>query len=436
MKFYSTKNKALRVTLKEAVLQGLAADGGLFVPETLPQLPSKVVEALPEMSFQEIALTLARTFLHDVPDYALRKIIEEALYFEAPLHPLQENWFVLELFHGPTLAFKDFGARFMARLMAWLRRHETKELVILVATSGDTGSAVASGFFNQPGFRVVLLYPSGMVSEIQEKQLTTIGGNVTAVEVQGTFDDCQRLVKQAFTDAQLRQTLTLSSANSINLARLIPQTFYYAAAWAQLKDIKARPVVSVPSGNLGNLTAGLWAQKMGIPIDRFVAAMNANDVFWDYLQKGVFLPRKAIPTLSNAMDVGNPSNFFRILDLFDYNYAQITEHIYGARFTDEETRKAIAEIWQRHAYLMDPHGAVGYLALAEFAEKSKQKGQPKIVLETAHPAKFKDVMETCTGQKVPLPERLQKAMSGRKEAVVLSNRFEAFKQWLMWGGEG
>jgi threonine synthase len=431
MKFYSTKNKSLRVTLKDAVLQGLAVDGGLFVPETLPRLPADVIEALPAMSFREIAFTLAKSFADELPNSALQNIIDEALTFEVPLRRLGENLFVLELFHGPTLAFKDFGARFMARLMGWLRRHETKELVILVATSGDTGSAVASGFFNRPGFRVVLLYPSGMVSEIQEKQLTTIGGNVTAVEVQGTFDDCQRLVKQAFTDAQLRQTLALSSANSINIARLIPQMFYYAAAWAQLNDVTARPVVSVPSGNLGNLTAGLWAQKSGIPIERFVAAMNANDVFFEYLQKGLYMPRKAVPTLSNAMDVGNPSNFFRILDLFDYNYARICDHIYGARFTDDETRQAIAEIWQKHAYLMDPHGAVGYLALDEFQRKESAAGRPAIVLETAHPAKFKEVVEECSGQRVPVPERLQKALAGEKQAVVLSNRFDEFKQWLM-----
>ncbi len=432
MEYYSTKNSKLRVSLKEAVLSGLAPDGGLFMPIEIPRLESEILKYLPNMSFREIAFEMARLFLKDdVPETALREIVQDAFDFEAPLHPLSDDLFVLELFHGPTLAFKDFGARFMARLMAYLQRNEDNEIFILVATSGDTGSAVASGFFKVPGFRVILLYPSGMVSEIQEKQLTTIGENVTALEVQGSFDDCQRLVKQAFTDQDLRRKLSMSSANSINIARLIPQSFYYASVWAQLPDHEAPLIVSVPSGNLGNLTAGVLAQRVGIPIDHFVSAMNINDVFWEYLQTGRFSPRLVIPTLSNAMDVGNPSNFFRLLELFGHDHRAMRQAISGMSFSDEATRQAITEIHEKFGYLMDPHGAVGYLALMRAVEKKHWQSAQKITLETAHPSKFKTVVEECTGQKVAVPERLQKALERDKQAVRISAEFEDFKEWLM-----
>lgn len=431
MRFYSTKNHRFIVSLREAVLRGLAPDGGLFMPIDIPVLKKNVLEAMPEMSFAEIAFEMASVFLKDdLSSQQLTAIVEKALNFDVPLHPLTDDLFVLELFHGPTLAFKDFGARFMARLMARFVEEEEKEVTILVATSGDTGSAVASGFLGLRGFRVVLLYPSGMVSEIQEKQLTTIGGNVTALEVDGSFDDCQRLVKNAFVDEELKKAINLSSANSINIARLIPQSFYYAYAWAQLPKKNSSLAVSVPSGNLGNLTAGLFARAMGIPIKRFVAAMNANDVFLEYLRKGTFTPRQVIPTLSNAMDVGNPSNLYRILDLFDGDAERIRKVVYGASFDDQQTREAISMIKKRYDYLMDPHGAVGFLALRQFVEETGAESWQKIVLETAHPAKFRTAVEECTGEKVPIPERLAECLKKEKFSIKISNKYEEFKQWL------
>jgi threonine synthase len=432
MEFYSTNNKALRVSLKEAVQSGLAKDGGLFMPVEIPRLPSPVLNALHTLSFKEIAFEMARLFTDkEVPEHILQSVIEDAFNFDAPLHRLQDDLFVLELFHGPTLAFKDFGARFMARLMAYFSRHEDKEITILAATSGDTGSAVASGFFKQPGIRVVLLYPSGMVSEIQEKQLTTIGGNVTALEVLGNFDDCQRLVKQAFTDPELRRNLTLSSANSINIARLLPQSFYYAYAVRQLSGKAGPIVVSVPSGNLGNLTAGVFAQKMGIPIQKFVSAMNVNDVYLHYLQEGRFNPREVTATLSNAMDVGNPSNFFRLAELFRGDWQAMRQVIHGQSFTDDDTRKAIQLIYEKFDYLMDPHGAVGYLALMKTVEEQRLRGWQKITLETAHPAKFKSVVEACIRKEIPPVQRLQNALEGKKQAVKMSGNFEMFKEFLL-----
>ncbi len=432
MQFYSTKNRSLTVSLSQAVLQGLASDGGLFMPVEVPRLSSHVVNAMSRLNFKAIALEMARPYLaEDIPESALQNIIEHAFDFDAPLHPLNERLFVLELFHGPTLAFKDFGARFMARLMAWLRRNASKEVFILVATSGDTGSAVAQGFFNIPGFRVVLLYPSGRVSTIQEMQLTTLGGNVTALEIEGDFDDCQRLVKQAFVDKELQEKRDLSSANSINIARLIPQTFYYAAAWAQLPPSDRPVIVSVPSGNLGNLTAGVLAQRMGIPIRHFVAAMNVNDVFLDYLQKARFHPRPVISTLSNAMDVGNPSNFYRLWELFDHDSRTMRQKISGIRITDQETRAGIASVYEQWGYVLDPHGAVGFLALQRIVQRNNWHAWRQITLETAHAAKFKSVVETCIDHKITIPKRLKNVLEGQKRALRLSNKFEDFKQWLL-----
>ncbi|MHB2153547.1 threonine synthase [Calditrichota bacterium GD2] len=432
MRFYSTKNRSQTFSLKEAILQGLAPDGGLFMPESIPPLADQIINILPEMTFQEIALQMARPFLQqDFTETEIERLITQAFDFDVPLVPLTGELFVLELFHGPTLAFKDFGARFMARLVELITQKENKELTILVATSGDTGSAVAHAFYNKKNVRVILLYPSGMVSEIQEKQLTTLGANVTALEIEGTFDDCQRLVKQAFSDKDLRRKRNLTSANSINIARLLPQAFYYAYAVGQLPFKDRLVAVSVPSGNLGNLTGGLIARRMGVPIHQFVAGMNANDVFLQYLTSGRFTPRIVRPTISNAMDVGNPSNFFRILDLFEHDHQRIKSAIYGARFNDAWTRLAIKQAFEKYGYIFDPHGAVGLLAMEKFVQDCKAENWQKIVLETAHPAKFKDVVKESCGQKVQNPPRLAKTLQKEKKAILLDKDYSIFKEWLL-----
>ncbi len=432
MRFYSTVQKDKRFTLRDVVLMGLAPDGGLFMPETIPALSSEFWKQLPKWRFTDLAYWMAEPFLKaDFTPEQIRRLVEESFPFEAPLKALDNNLFVLELFHGPTLAFKDFGAQFMARLVEWIAQQEERPLTVLVATSGDTGSAVAHGFYRKQGVQVVLLYPSGKVSEIQEKQLTTLGHNVIALEVEGTFDDCQKLVKQAFNDSLLKQTMRLTSANSINFARLLPQSFYYAYALAQLPKRHAPVVISVPSGNLGNLTGGLLAQRMGLPVWRFVSAMNANDVFFHYLQTGRFTPRPAQPTISNAMDVGNPSNLQRILDLFEHQHERVRQVIYGAHFSDEQTRKAIRQAYQNYGYLFDPHGAVGLLGIEQFAQEMHPQTVTKIVLETAHPAKFKDIVEDSCGVKVPLPERLAQTLTKPKSSVKMPANFAWFKEWLL-----
>jgi len=432
MRFYSTKNKSLQANLKEAVLRGLAPNGGLFMPLEIPLLPQNFLKNLKGLSFKEAALEMAKPFLRD--DFSLfeiEQLIERAFPFSAPLQSLTDNLHVLELFHGPTLAFKDFGAQFMAALTERFTQKQDQELTVLVATSGDTGSAVAHGFYRKQGVRVVLLYPSGMVSEIQEKQLTTLGANVTALEIEGTFDDCQWLVKQAFNDADLRQKLLLTSANSINIARLLPQSFYYAYAVAQLPEMQQPIVISVPSGNLGNLTGGLLAQRMGIPVSRFVSAMNTNDVFMEYLQTGRLRPRIVRPTLSNAMDVGNPSNFYRILDLFDQDHEKIKNAIYGASFTDEETRLAIKQAYEKFSYIFDPHSAVGFLAMEKFRTEMPANKWQGIILETAHPAKFKPIVEQSGVPDVPVPYRLAATLNKEKKAIKFSKSFDDFKEWLL-----
>jgi threonine synthase len=431
MKFYSTNHQIKNASLKEAVLSGLAPDGGLFMPETIPEFPADFFETLDLMTFQEIAFEVARPFLEaDLPEFALKKIINEAFNFDTPLVPLDQNIFALELFHGPTLAFKDFGARFMARLMAFLNGDADKELALLVATSGDTGSAVAHGFLNVPGIQVFILYPSGKISHIQEQQLTTMGGNITALEVDGAFDDCQHLVKQAFLDPELTREMNLTSANSINIARLIPQSFYYFYAMSRLERTKAPAVFAVPSGNFGNLTGGLLAKRMGLPITRFVAATNANNVVPHYLASGNFEPQSTIATISNAMDVGNPSNFARILDLYQGDFEKIKSDIFGASFSDDQTRAAIKEVYQQHRYILDPHGAVGYLGLREYlanAEKSTQG----VFLETAHPAKFQDVIQAALNESVEVPFRLKEYLNREKQSVRLSNHFTELKELLL-----
>ena len=428
MKLYSTKNKAATVTLAEAVMKGLPDDNGLFMPTEIPQLSADFINNLDQYSFEQIAFKVAKTLFGEaIPSADLNRIINNSVTFPAPVVALDEEKKVLELWHGPSLAFKDFGARFMSQLMSYFNRKETKELVILVATSGDTGGAVAAGFYKALGIKVVILYPKGKVSHLQEKQLTTLGENITALEIDGTFDDCQALVKQAFLDQDLKH-IRLSSANSINIARLIPQSFYYFEAYKQLKD-KSKPVVfCIPSGNFGNLTAGLLAQKMGLSVHGFIAATNSNDVVPQYLECGIYKPRPSVRTISNAMDVGNPSNFARMLDLYDSVWKDMQKNIHGFAFNDTETRQAVLEIKEKYNYVMDPHGAVGYLALKAYQKKySNTQG---VILETAHPAKFKPDMEAIFGHEIDVPERLAILADNEKVSVEMGIDYEGFKDYL------
>jgi threonine synthase len=432
MKYFSTNNKAIRVSFREATLKGLAEDGGLFMPVEIHSLLSDFWKNISSKSFKEISFESAKLFIEEeIPENNLEKIIDTTINFPAPLVELNANKFVLELFHGPTLAFKDFGARFMAQTMAYFNKDEQKELTILVATSGDTGSAVAYGFHNVEGIKVILLYPSDKVSQIQEKQLTTIGGNITALEILGNFDDCQTLVKQAFTNPELNKKLRLTSANSINIARLIPQSFYYLNAFALLKE-KDKPLyIAVPSGNFGNLTAGLFAFKLGLPVEKFIAALNVNKVFLDYLKSGKFAPRPSVKTLSNAMDVGNPSNFNRIIDLFNNDHKRISNLIYSASFTDLQTEEAVKSFYNKYEYIFDPHGAVGQLAMDEFLLTQNHNDFNAIVLETAHPAKFLDSIDENLSQMIDMPERLKKCLKKKKHSIKLSSDFADLKDFLL-----
>ena len=432
MKFYSTNNKNKFVSFKEAVLNGLADDGGLFMPEFIPQFDKNFINDLKNLSFQEIAFEIAHKFIKDeIESTELKKIINKTLNFPAPLVNLNDNLAILELFHGPTLAFKDFGARFMAEVIS---HFNNEKFNILVATSGDTGSAVAGGFFGKENINVFLLYPSGKVSEIQEKQLTTWGGNITALEIEGTFDDCQRLVKEAFVDKELNSQKKFSSANSISIARLLPQIFYYFEAYKQLKNsnnISRQTVVCVPSGNLGNLTAGIIAKMMGLPIDKFISATNRNDIFTNYINTGNFEPRASVQTLSNAMDVGNPSNFARIINVYKNLYEEIKGDVYSATFSDEETLEAIKEVYKKYNYVIDPHGAVGYLAVQKFVKENNIQNAASIILETAHPAKFLDTVEHAIDKKVEIPARLKECFHKEKRSTILQNDFTMFKKFLL-----
>ncbi|MBX2890769.1 MAG: threonine synthase [Saprospiraceae bacterium] len=429
MQLYSTNNPNLRVSLREAVMAGMPEDKGLFMPVDIPRLPEQFFQNLASRSFQEISIEVAQHLLQGaIPARDLDAIVERAIDFRAPLVRLDDSIYILELFHGPSLAFKDFGARFMAKMMAYFNRNESKELLILVATSGDTGGAVAAGFFKTPGIRVVILYPSGKVSPLQEKQLTTLGHNITAIEVDGTFDDCQSLVKQAFLDRDLTSSLRLSSANSINIARLIPQTFYYFEAYKQAMPSKGPIVFSVPSGNFGNLTAGLLAKKMGLPIARFIAATNANDVVPAYIETGVYAPRASTRTLSNAMDVGAPSNFARMLDLYCSTWNMIRADVVGFSFSDEETQEAMRDIDKTYNYVIDPHGAVGYLALRKYQQENPCTG---IVLETAHPGKFVEDVTRILGHPIEIPSSLAELGDKEKRAVSIKANYPLFKSWLL-----
>lgn len=443
MHYYSTNQQAPLASLEEAVVRGLATDKGLYMPEQIKKLPKEFYDGIAEMSFQEIAYRVADAFFgEDIPAEELKHIVYDTLAFDAPVVHVDGNIHSLELYHGPTLAFKDVGARFMARLLGYFNGQQTTvnrqrstdkvamtEVNVLVATSGDTGSAVANGFLGVEGIHVYVLYPKGKVSAIQECQFTTLGQNITALEVEGVFDDCQRLVKSAFMDAELNAHMRLTSANSINVARFLPQAFYYFYAYAQMKrqGKEGELVICVPSGNFGNLCAGLFAHRMGLPIKRFIAANNRNDIFYQYLQTGEYNPRASVQTIANAMDVGDPSNFARILDLYGHSHADICGLIGGATYTDEQIAETLADTYRRTGYLLDPHGACGYRALSEML----QPGEQGVFLETAHPAKFRDTVEGIVKAEVAIPEKLQAFMHGTKQSVPMTAQFEDFKAYLM-----
>ncbi len=432
MQLYNTANPNDIKSLKHAVLESLAQGKGLYMPTKIPQMPSTFFDNIEEMSFQEMSFQVAKQLLDGyIPDADLKQIIDQALDFPVELVKLNESIYSLELWHGPSLAFKDFGARFMAALMSYFVKDENKKLTILVATSGDTGGAVAFGFLGIPNIEVVILYPKGKVSLLQEKQLTTLGQNIRALEIEGTFDDCQALVKEAFTDEALKEKYNLSSANSINIARLIPQSFYYFEAYKQLKKLGKKIVCAVPSGNFGNLTAGLLGHRMGLPIDHFIAATNLNNIVPTYLSTGEYEPKPSIATISNAMDVGNPSNFVRMQELFGYDVEEMKKLVSGAFYNDESTKEEMVEIYKDSKYISEPHGAIGHRALKAFL-----KDYPDYVgffLETAHPAKFEDVVNPVLDIQVPIPERLQILVKNEKKAVLLSKNYADFKEYLLGG---
>ena len=418
-------------TLHEAVVKGLAGDRGLYMPETIKTLPQSFFDNIDKLSFQEIAFTVAQAFFgEDVNEEDLRKIVYDTLSFDCPVARVTDNIYSLELFHGPTLAFKDVGARFMARLLQYFIRQEGNEEVnVLVATSGDTGSAVANGFLGVDGIHVYVLYPKGKVSKIQECQFSTLGKNITAVEVDGVFDDCQALVKNAFMDEELNNHMKLTSANSINVARFLPQAFYYFNAYARMKALgKAdEMVVCVPSGNFGNITAALFGHRMGLPIKRFIAANNANDIFYNYLQTGKYEPKASRQTIANAMDVGDPSNFARIYDLYKGDHSAVTSLISGATYSDDMIRETMRQCYADNGYILDPHGACGYRALSE----QLKAGETGVFCETAHPAKFKDTVDSIIGAEVEIPERLAAFMKGEKQSVEMGKSFAEFKEYLI-----
>ena len=435
MKYYSTNKKAPLATLEEAVVKGLAGDKGLYMPERIARLDEGTIDNMKNQSFHEIACTVAQAFFgEDIEPETLDEIVKDTLSFETPVVHVHDNIYSLELFHGPTLAFKDVGGRFMARLLGYfIKKEGLNEVNVLVATSGDTGSAVANGFLGVPGIHVYVLYPKGKVSPIQECQFTTLGQNITALEIDGTFDDCQALVKSAFMDEELNRHMKLTSANSINVARFLPQSFYYFNAYAQLDKIGKADnlIISVPSGNFGNITAGIFANWMGLPVKRFIAANNRNDVFLKYLETGVYTPRPSVATIANAMDVGDPSNFARIMDLFDIyedKHQEICQHITGYRFTNEEIEQTIRYVYKNDGYLLDPHGACGYQALIQNALEADETG---LFLETAHPAKFKDTVDRILEADIEIPAKLQEFMKGTKQSIELNKEFDTFKSYLM-----
>lgn len=432
MNYYSTNKKAPHADLSKAVVKGLAEDRGLYMPERIKALPKEFFDNIDQLSFQDIACRVAEAFFgEDVNAEALRKIVCDTLSFDCPVVRVEENIYSLELFHGPTLAFKDVGARFMARLLGYFikDRKDGQTINVLVATSGDTGSAVANGFLGVEGIHVYVLYPKGKVSHIQESQFTTLGRNITAIEVDGVFDDCQRLVKSAFMDEELNRHMKLTSANSINVARFLPQAFYYFNAYARMKalGLADQLVMCVPSGNFGNICSALFGHTMGLPIKRFIAANNSNDVFYQYLQTGQYNPKPSVQTLANAMDVGDPSNFARILDLYDYSHERIIQLISGCTYNDSQISETMRQCYADNGYILDPHGACGYRALKE----GLHDDEIGVFCETAHPAKFKETVEQIIGTEVAIPERLAAFMRGKKQSIPLSKEFDDFKQFLM-----
>lgn len=436
MRYYSTGKMAPEVPLSQAVKNGLAPDRGLYMPERIVRLPESFYSGIGSMTFGGIASVVADAFFgDDIPEDDLHGIVDDTLAFDTPLVKVEDGIYSLELFHGPTLAFKDVGGRFMARMLSWFIGHDggagqgTGKVTVLVATSGDTGSAVANGFLGVDGIDVIVLYPSGKVSDIQEKQFTTLGRNITALEVDGSFDDCQRIVKSAFMDEDLRSVFTLTSANSINVARFLPQAFYYFNAYAHAvrMGLDGEIVFSVPSGNFGNLTAGLFAARMGLPVSRFIAANNVNDVFLEYLRTGIYRPRASVRTIANAMDVGDPSNFARILDLYGGSVEAIRRDISGCRYTDDEIRDAVRSVHDRTGYLLDPHGACAFLGLKD----GLKPGQTGIFLETAHPAKFKDTVGEILGEEISIPDRLRAFLDAPKLSVKIGSEYGDFKDYML-----
>lgn len=431
MNYYSTNGKAPKATLQEAVVKGLAPDKGLYMPEYIHMLPDSFFKNIGTLSLQEISYEVANAFFgEDLEKETLKEIVYDTMNFEIPLVQVTDSIYSLELFHGPTLAFKDVGARFMARLLGhFIRKQGQKDVNVLVATSGDTGSAVANGFLGVEGIHVYVLYPKGLVSDIQEKQFTTLGQNITAIEIDGTFDDCQRLVKSAFMDETLNEKMNLTSANSINVARFLPQSFYYFHAYAQLvRAGKAdNMVICVPSGNFGNITAGLFAKKMGLPVKRFIASNNRNDIFYKYLQSGIYSPRPSVATLANAMDVGDPSNFARVIDLYQHSHKEICKEISGYMYTDEQIAGTMQSVFNTYGYLCDPHGACGIQGLLD----GLKKGETGVFLETAHPAKFKEKVDAILGQSIEIPTKLQSFMKGTKQSVSMGKEYNDFAAFLM-----
>lgn len=432
MNFYSLNKKAPKVSFKDAVIKGIAPDKGLYFPESITPLSSSFFDTIEELSNYEIAFKAIYQFVSaDIPDNVLRNILKEVLDFDFPVVQLEENIATLELFHGPTMAFKDVGARFMAKCLGSFSKGKKNEVTVLVATSGDTGGAVANGFLGVAGVKVVILYPSGKVSDIQERQLTTLGQNIKALEVNGTFDDCQKMVKTAFLDQELLDAMQLTSANSINVARWLPQLFYFLFAYKQMKSKEKELVFSVPSGNFGNICAGMVAQKLGMPVKRFVAATNVNDTVPEFMKTGAYLPKTSTATISNAMDVGDPSNFIRIRHLFQDNFELLTKLLSSYSFTDEETREAMKHIYETSNYIADPHGAVGYLGLKKY--QSTNPNTYGIFLETAHPVKFLDVVEDIIPQKLAIPPQIQKVMNKDKNSVSIE-KYDELKNYLLSNG--
>lgn len=429
MQFYSLNHSSPKVSFKEAVIKGIAPDKGLYFPERIPKIDKKIFDRIDEYSNQELAYEMIKEFVgDDIPETDLKAIIEDTLSFDFPLVQIEEGVFCLELFHGPTMAFKDVGGRFMARCLSYFNKKQTTEVTVLVATSGDTGGAVASGFLGVKGVNVLILYPSGKVSEVQEKQLTTLGQNIKALEVDGTFDDCQAMVKTAFLDSEITDSIQLTSANSINVARWLPQMFYFAFAYKQLKDRSKKLVFSTPSGNFGNICAGFMAQQLGLPVSHFIASTNANRVVPNFMTHGVYEPLKSVATISNAMDVGDPSNFIRIREIFKDNFKQLQKNLSSYSFSDYQTREAMQDVHTETEYVMDPHGAVGYLGLKQYLkEQDKTQG---IFLETAHPVKFLDVVEPVIQKRIPFPPQIEEIMDRKKVADSIST-YDELKAFLL-----